>query len=111
MNDAVYSVRRLTASRGIKDHFEVSKFAGDREPDVYDVTISVMGQLWCNCQGFRRQKYAKNLHKHVRMVELWRERGEVVGETFRIEDDGTPVFVKNILDGTVDDPKAFDPAD
>jgi hypothetical protein len=109
--DPIYSVRRLKASHGIKDHFEVSKFSGDAQPDVYDVTYSVTGALWCNCQGFRRQKYAKSLHKHVRLVKLWRERGEVPGETFRLERDGSPVFLKNVMDGTIDDPKAFDPAD
>jgi hypothetical protein len=110
---AIYTVREMVGGKGLApEHYEVSKFVDDAQPeDVYDVTFGPnVGQIYCNCLGFRRQNYPKPLHKHIRLVRLWIQRGKTPGETFAIEPDGEPVYHKNILEGTTEDPRAFDPS-
>src|SRR5690606_36708698 len=74
-------------------HYEIAKFGDSAEPtDTYDVTIGPGDRLYCNCLGFRRQTYAKELHKHVLLVQKYREMGEPVGAMYKLEADGTPVY-------------------
>ena len=92
MDDIVYTVRKLLM---VKPHYEVAKFNDGSEPeDVYDVIIDADkdgdAKYWCSCLGFRRQKYPKHLHKHVRLVEYHRDLGEPVGQQYKLLSDGTP---------------------
>ena len=77
-----YYVRQLQG----RGNYAVSKFGDDPEPDeVYDVTLSDNGKVWCSCLGFRRQNYPKPEHKHILLVKLFKKLGEPPGQGFAME--------------------------
>ncbi len=55
--------------------YRVAKRILDVEMEVYHVTIRD-DVVWCDCPGFRRQKFAKMKHKHVRAVLDYIARGK-----------------------------------
>jgi len=57
--------------------FKVSKLVIDVEVEVYYVTYDEKGEQepFCDCPGFVRQKFAKDKHKHVRVVADYVKRG------------------------------------
>lgn len=116
-SDPTYTVRRISqpTTKG-NIHYEITKFPdGASEPsDQYDVIIPGRSQdsVYCNCMGFRRQTYAKELHKHVLLVELFRKLGEPIGQLFAIDSVGNPRVVGKVLDaGLIKDHLQFDPSD
>ena len=74
----VYRVERDLGPHG--SVYRVAKRTLDVEVDVYHVTykeaLNGDAEVWCDCPGFRRQKFAKEKHKHVRAVKDYLKRGK-----------------------------------
>ncbi len=50
--------------------YRIDKLVACVEMDTYHIQINPIrengiGTLWCDCQGFRRQKFAFDKHKHI----------------------------------------------
>ena len=80
--DYIYVVRRsLPPFKG----YEVIKLGDATDTvDSYTVTFNKKDEPWCDCQGFRRQTYDKELHKHVMLVRDFIGRGEPVSANYHI---------------------------
>lgn len=110
--DITYTVERISgaAQRGVQKYL-VTKFHDDGTPiGEYTVSLPASGNLedrglFCDCQGFRRQKYPKPQHKHVKLVAEHVRQGEPRGRVYTLDKDNNPVVAFEF------DPNAFDPGD
>ncbi len=110
MAEFTYTVRRVDDK-----HFEISKWGDRPEPlEQYDIVIPNIQSdegIFCNCQGFRRQKYPLHEHKHIRLVRLFLRQQEPSGRVYEI-DGKFPDFKFTIVNASLySEPLEFDPSD
>ena len=64
-----YRVAKAFGATG--DVYEVRRFVNEEQAALYHVTLNTVRDahiMWCDCPGFRRQKYAYIEHKHIKLV-------------------------------------------
>jgi len=74
-----YTIHNISNGTGAQSQtWRISKHVLDVVVETYDVSIKGPEEkdCWCNCPGFTIQKYDKRTHKHVRMIEDYRLRGQ-----------------------------------
>jgi len=85
----------------VKGVYRISKQVLDHEVDAYHVTVKLEGddttvQLWCDCQGFRRQKFPQLEHKHIRIALHYQSIGEPTKAIYRLKGVGQATKVQFI---------------
>ncbi len=91
--------RELTIYRIQKDFgdksntYRIDKLVACVETSNYHIQINPIndagvGTLWCDCQGFRRQKFDKTKHKHIRIGFDYIARGRPEWAEYTIEGTG-----------------------
>lgn len=87
---AVYRifVNKHASGEQSKTHYTIEKRIMDTPVELYAVTIKSEGradlQLWCDCPGFRVQKYPKIDHKHIKIAMDYQSRGQPEWAEYRI---------------------------
>jgi len=85
--------------------YRVSKVIWDVEVEVYHVQLDLDRNptiMWCDCMGFRGQKFPHIEHKHVRLVADYQRRCEPTWAEYMLEGTGrntTITFTKEQTDG------------
>lgn len=79
--------------------YRLSKRTLDVELDVYHVTYKPAtgddeAHIWCDCPGFKRQKFAHDRHKHVRAVKDFIKRGSPKHAEYRFIGAGKNTKIK-----------------
>lgn len=95
----IYVVKRV----GDYTFTVTKKILGGITSDVYDVQLKPGDDPWCSCLGFLRQKYDKNLHKHILMVRKFIEQEaqdllEYGSAYFKILKSGGKIRIKTVKD-------------
>jgi len=95
------TVYRIEKAFGkVKGVYRVSKRVIDEEVNAYHVTVkpsnneSVPLDLWCDCPGFRRQKFPQIEHKHVRMALHYQSIGEPVHADYKFTGTGRNTIIQ-----------------
>lgn len=73
--------------------YRVVKRVMDVETDIYHVTIKD-DDIWCDCPGFRRQKFALERHKHIRVVRDYIKRGCPTWAEYNFRGSGKTTKIK-----------------
>lgn len=101
--EITYTVRKWTSRTWI-----ITKFGDDGSPLAeYNVvqTIGTDKGFYCDCPGFRRQKYDSQSHKHIKLVKEFIRQGEPTGRVYALDQYNDPIVMYEF------DPNAFDPSD
>ncbi len=61
-----YRVAKAFGATG--DVYEVRRFVDGKPEGLYYVTLNPGQVVWCDCPGFKHQKFAHMDHKHVKLV-------------------------------------------
>ena len=80
-----YTVHRALKSKTLM--YQVNKEICGVSVEHYWVSIKSR-EVYCDCAGFRIQKYPKIEHKHVKIVQDWKDRGEPEGAQYTIKGTG-----------------------
>lgn len=71
--------------------------------DVYNTTLELPNdpddapeKLWCDCLGFRMQKYNKMRHKHVKIVLAYLALGQPPEADFTLTGSGEGTIARHI---------------
>ncbi len=91
-----------TGTQGI--HFQILKldYQTKEQHGQYDLVVNWRindgdnDGLWCDCPGFRVQKYAKFEHKHVRMVRDYIMRDLDGAAMYKLRPDNSPKFINEL---------------
>lgn len=106
----IYKVERVLTRveggdfRPLEGHFRIRKYPPGMEEhtDIYDVTIKGNNRgdydLWCDCMGFRIQKFPKIQHKHIQLAMHFMELDDVEWALYRIKGRNRIVLVQTSLD-------------
>lgn len=81
-----YTIWRTGSSR--KKHYQLNKLVCGVEVEKYWVQLDGRGRFWCDCPGFRRQKFPAIDHKHVKIAVDFSERGEPLKALYKIHGTG-----------------------
>lgn len=75
------------------------------EVESYQITIDPSrntengdGALWCNCPGFRIQKFPQAQHKHIKIGFDYRKRGEPEWALYRMNGTGSKAKIHFVED-------------
>lgn len=86
-----YSIWRTGSAR--QRHYQINKLTiGVDTGDKYWVQLNGRDKFWCDCPGFRRQKFPAIDHKHVKIAMDFHDRGEPAKALYKIH--GTGVHAK-----------------
>jgi len=106
-----YRVQKAFGATG--DVYEVRRFVSEEPAGLYHVTLNLDGDshiIWCDCPGFKRQKYAHMEHKHIKLVLHFQalERADKIAPpayaTYRIKGTGANATIHHQLTAWEDDP-------
>lgn len=90
-----YTVCKAAASMG--HGYEVRRLVDGKQKALYYVTLVLhpggIPTIWCDCPGFRMQKYAHIEHKHVKLVMEYQDCGEPLLSTFIMKGTGQNVTI------------------
>ncbi len=86
--------------------YSVKRLLDNIQEEIYFVTVTwepkVLGQdripkvLWCDCMGFRMQKYAYVQHKHIKLVIDFQKRGDPLFAMYRIRGTGGKAVIEHL---------------
>ncbi len=79
--------------------YKITKLQMGVELDNYHCSVRYIDELegaavWCDCPGFRRQKFDKMQHKHIMLVLDYQKRGEPTSATYTIIGTGRNAKIK-----------------
>ena len=77
--------------------YRVSKVVWDVEVEIYHVQLNLNRMppiVWCDCMGFRGQKFPHIEHKHIRLVIDYQKRGEPQWAEYMLKGTGRKTTIK-----------------
>jgi len=98
-NVTCYRVAKAFGATG--DTYEVRKLLMNdnlerEQKGLYYVTLNQKGLVWCDCTGFRIQKFAHRDHKHVKLVAHF----QALEQADEALNRGAPAFAQYHIRGT-----------
>lgn len=84
----MYDVRRFL-DYDFEKWYSVTLMPGDEDEGVSDI-------IWCDCTGFKIQKFPHIDHKHIKLVLDYQERGEPMWAKYRIQGTGAVTAIEFI---------------
>ncbi len=75
-------------------HYQINKEIMGVDVDKYWVQLKGSKECWCDCPGFKRQKFPKMEHKHVKIAMDFSLRGEPTGAHYTITGTGAKTTVE-----------------
>lgn len=91
-------------------HYEVLRRVNGVNEDLFYVTLkmsddSIMPKvIWCDCPGFKGQKFAHIDHKHIKLVRHYQALGEPGWATYRIHGTGAHTEIEFIAQSSPSTP-------
>ena len=87
------------------NQYLIKKLICGVEMEDYHITINPlrdngMGTLWCNCPGFRIQRFPHDQHKHIKIGFDYQKRGEPTWAEYRMTGTGAKAVIRFIKDST-----------
>lgn len=77
-----------------KRTYQINKCFMGQPMDNFWVELKGSREVFCNCQGFARQRFPKIEHKHVKIAMDFAERGEPENAEYRIHGTGAKTEIE-----------------
>lgn len=102
-DDAIEATKYRIIKVGDSNRYKIVKTIMEVETDFYSIQINPirengMGTLWCDCPGFRIQRFPHDKHKHILLGMDYIARGEPEWADYRMTGTGAKAKIHFIGD-------------